>query len=80
MLKRHSQFFKSLMLLNDLLFLTLAWWLALGGPPAAHRRRGAAFGKPQSEQQSPLSELVVELPTLRSRVSRVAAVSFSESA
>jgi hypothetical protein len=51
------------MLLNDLLFLTLAWWLALGGSPAAHRRRGAAFGKPQSEQQSPLSELVVELPT-----------------
>lgn len=28
MLKRHSQFFKSLMLINDLLVLTLAWWLA----------------------------------------------------
>jgi Undecaprenyl-phosphate glucose phosphotransferase len=28
MLKRHSQFFKSLMLVNDLIFLTLAWWLA----------------------------------------------------
>lgn len=28
MLKRHSQFFKSLMLVNDLVFLTLAWWLA----------------------------------------------------
>ena len=28
MLKRHSQFFKSLMLVNDLMFLTLSWWLA----------------------------------------------------
>lgn len=28
MLKRHSQFFKSLMLVNDLMFLTFAWWLA----------------------------------------------------
>jgi Undecaprenyl-phosphate glucose phosphotransferase len=28
MLKRHSQFFKSLMLLNDLVFLSLSWWLA----------------------------------------------------
>jgi Undecaprenyl-phosphate glucose phosphotransferase len=28
MLKRHSQFFKSLMLVNDLMFLTVAWWLA----------------------------------------------------
>jgi FlaA1/EpsC-like NDP-sugar epimerase len=28
MLKRHSQFFKSLMLVNDLVFLTLSWWLA----------------------------------------------------
>jgi Undecaprenyl-phosphate glucose phosphotransferase len=28
MLKRYSQFFKSLMLVNDLVFLTLSWWLA----------------------------------------------------
>src|ERR1700747_3508492 len=28
MLKRHSQFFKSLMVANDIFFLTLAWWLA----------------------------------------------------
>jgi Undecaprenyl-phosphate glucose phosphotransferase len=28
MLKRHSQFFKSLMMVNDLMFLTLSWWLA----------------------------------------------------
>src|SRR5438309_3418606 len=28
MLKRYSQFFKSLMLVNDLMFLTLSWWLA----------------------------------------------------
>ncbi len=28
MLKRHNQFFKSLMLVNDLMFLTLSWWLA----------------------------------------------------
>jgi Undecaprenyl-phosphate glucose phosphotransferase len=28
MLKRHSQFFKSLMVANDLLFLSLSWWLA----------------------------------------------------
>ena len=28
MLKRHSQFFQSLMLVNDLMFLTVAWWLA----------------------------------------------------
>jgi Undecaprenyl-phosphate glucose phosphotransferase len=28
MLKRYSQFFKSLMLVNDLLFLTGSWWLA----------------------------------------------------
>jgi Undecaprenyl-phosphate glucose phosphotransferase len=28
MLKRHSQFFKSLMVANDLLFLSLAWWAA----------------------------------------------------
>ena len=28
MLKRHSQFFKSLMLVNDLMFLSLSWWLA----------------------------------------------------
>src|SRR5439155_26048818 len=27
MLKRYSQFFKSLMLVNDLMFLTLSWWL-----------------------------------------------------
>ena len=27
MLKRHSEFFKSLMLVNDLVFLTLSWWL-----------------------------------------------------
>ena len=27
MLKRYSQFFKSLMLVNDLVFLTLSWWL-----------------------------------------------------
>jgi len=28
MLKQHSQFFKGLMLINDLLFVSLAWWLA----------------------------------------------------
>jgi Undecaprenyl-phosphate glucose phosphotransferase len=28
MLKRHSQFFKSLMMVNDIMFLTLSWWLA----------------------------------------------------
>ncbi len=28
MLKQHSQFFKNLMLVNDLLFVSLAWWLA----------------------------------------------------
>jgi Undecaprenyl-phosphate glucose phosphotransferase len=28
MLKRYSEFFKSLMLLNDLLFLSASWWLA----------------------------------------------------
>jgi len=28
MLKRYNQFFKSLMLVNDLMFLTLSWWLA----------------------------------------------------
>jgi Undecaprenyl-phosphate glucose phosphotransferase len=28
MLKRHSQFFKGLMVANDLIFLTLSWWLA----------------------------------------------------
>ena len=28
MLKRHSQFFKSLMMVNDVMFLTLSWWLA----------------------------------------------------
>jgi Undecaprenyl-phosphate glucose phosphotransferase len=28
MLKRHSQFFKSLMLIHDLAFLSLSWWLA----------------------------------------------------
>ena len=28
MLKRHSQFFKSLMLLNDLMSLSVSWWLA----------------------------------------------------
>src|SRR5512137_633604 len=28
MLKRHSQFFKSLMVANDLVFLSLSWWLA----------------------------------------------------
>lgn len=28
MLKQHSQFFKSLMLVNDLFFISLAWWLA----------------------------------------------------
>src|ERR1044071_6048903 len=28
MLKRYSELFKSLMLVNDLMFLTLAWWLA----------------------------------------------------
>jgi Undecaprenyl-phosphate glucose phosphotransferase len=28
MLKRHSEFFKNLMVLNDILFLSLAWWLA----------------------------------------------------
>ena len=28
MLKRHSDFFKSLMLLNDLLLVSLAWWAA----------------------------------------------------
>lgn len=28
MLKRYSEFFKSLMLLNDLVFLSFAWWLA----------------------------------------------------
>ena len=28
MLKRHSQFFKSLMLVNDLMFLTVSWWFA----------------------------------------------------
>ncbi len=28
MLKRHSQFFKSLMVANDLIFLSLVWWLA----------------------------------------------------
>ena len=27
MLKRYSQFFKSLMLVNDLMFLTVSWWL-----------------------------------------------------
>ena len=27
MLKRHSQFFKSLMVANDLIFLSLSWWL-----------------------------------------------------
>jgi Undecaprenyl-phosphate glucose phosphotransferase len=28
MLKRHSQFFKGLMVVNDLFFISLAWWLA----------------------------------------------------
>jgi Undecaprenyl-phosphate glucose phosphotransferase len=28
MLKRYSQFFKSLMMVNDLMFLTLSWWSA----------------------------------------------------
>jgi Undecaprenyl-phosphate glucose phosphotransferase len=28
MLKRYNEFFKSLMLVNDLIFLTVAWWLA----------------------------------------------------
>ena len=28
MLKRYSQFFKSLMMVNDLVFLTLSWWSA----------------------------------------------------
>ncbi len=28
MLKRHSQFFKSLMMVNDVMLLTLSWWLA----------------------------------------------------
>jgi len=28
MLKRHSQFFKGLMVLNDLFFISVAWWLA----------------------------------------------------
>ena len=28
MLKRHNEFFKNLMLLNDLLLVTLAWWLS----------------------------------------------------
>ncbi|MGE5303756.1 MAG: undecaprenyl-phosphate glucose phosphotransferase [Alphaproteobacteria bacterium] len=28
MLKRHNQFFKSLMVANDLVFLSLSWWLA----------------------------------------------------
>jgi Undecaprenyl-phosphate glucose phosphotransferase len=28
MLKRYSEFFKSLMLVNDLMFLTVSWWLA----------------------------------------------------
>ena len=28
MLKRYSEFFKSLMLVNDLMLLTLSWWLA----------------------------------------------------
>lgn len=30
MLKRHSQFFKSLMVANDMFFLSVAWWLAFG--------------------------------------------------
>lgn len=30
MLKRHNQFFKGLMLLNDFFFLSIAWWLAYG--------------------------------------------------
>jgi Undecaprenyl-phosphate glucose phosphotransferase len=30
MLKRHNEFFKSLMRVNDLLFISLAWWLAYG--------------------------------------------------
>jgi len=28
MLKRHNQFFKSLMVVNDIVFLSLAWWMA----------------------------------------------------
>lgn len=30
MLRRHNEFFKSLLRLNDLLFVSLAWWLAYG--------------------------------------------------
>jgi len=30
MLKQHNEFFKSLMRVNDLLFISLAWWLAYG--------------------------------------------------
>jgi len=43
MLKKHNEFFKSLMRLNDLLFISLAWWLAY-----ALRFYTNLFGKPES--------------------------------
>src|ERR1051325_10763719 len=30
MLKKHNQFFKSLLLISDLVFVSVAWWLAYG--------------------------------------------------
>jgi Undecaprenyl-phosphate glucose phosphotransferase len=43
MLKRHNQFFKSLMRLSDLLFVSGAWWLAYG-----LRFHSALFASPEN--------------------------------